>query len=331
MKSSPGTGASRTRRLSALAEQIRSGLVETSHDGAVAVVGPDGSLVASFGDIDRTFFMRSSAKPFQATVSDEAGAAFTPLEMAMACASHRGYPVQVALVSAMLARGGLDESALRCPHGWPLGEKARHDVVRSGTSGRRRIWHNCSGKHAGFLRGCVASGWPTETYLAPDHPLQRRVVGFVTELGEYSVEPVGVDGCGAPVLRTTARAMALMFARLATEERLAGAFSAMHTYPSLVGANGEGDTEIAVATHAVAKGGAAGCMGVASKHELGIAVKSWDGNGAIANLAAVAAMEQLGLLTPTARSALKPILEPPVLGGARVVGRFRSRLDLKIS
>lgn len=313
-----------------LAAQIRSGLAETTHDGAVAVVGSDGLLMARSGEIDRPFFFRSSAKPLQATVSQEAGAGLNTLELAMACASHRGFPVHIALVSSMLAEAGLDESVLACPPDWPLGQRARHAVLRSGADRPRAIWHNCSGKHAGFLRACVAAGWPIDSYLSPDHPLQQRVISFVSQLGEYSVEPVGVDGCGAPVLRTTVRAMALMFARLATEPRLAGAFSAMHRYPALVAANGEGDTEIAIATHAAAKGGAAGCVGVAVADRMGIAVKSWDGLGTVANLAAVSALDQMGVLTTTARSRLEEIYRPPVLGGGDPVGSFEPSLELDL-
>lgn len=314
-----------------LAEQVRSGLVETTHHGAVAVVDTDGTLVASSGDIDRPYFIRSSAKPFQATVSQEAGASLTPLEMAMACASHRGYPVHIALVRSMLEAAGLDESALQCPPSWPLGMAARHAVIRGGATEPRRVWHNCSGKHAGFLRASLASSWPVDDYLSPQHPLQRAVIEMVSELGEFSVEPVGVDGCGAPVLRTTTRVMALMFARLATEDRLSEAFAAMHRYPSLVGANGEGDTEIAITTNSSVKGGAAGCVGVALKRGLGVAVKSWDGSGSIANLGAVSALGQLGELTPNAASALGPVAGPLVLGGGRPVGRFEPRLVLEFS
>lgn len=314
-----------------LAEQIRSGLVETRHDGAVAVVDDGGALVASAGDIDRPFFLRSAAKPFQATVSQEAGADLSPLEMAMACASHRGYPVHISLVLSMLASAGLEESALRCPRDWPLGDRARVSALQGGAREKRRIWHNCSGKHAGFLRGCASAGWSLESYLAPDHPLQRRVIDLVTELGEHPAAPVGVDGCGAPVLRTTARAMALMFARLGTEERLSPAFNAMHRYPALIGANGEGDTEMAIATHAAAKGGAAGCVGIALRRGLGIAVKSWDGSGLVANLAAATTLQAVGELTPTARSALGPILVPPVLGGGEPVGVLQSRLALEFT
>lgn len=294
----------------------------------MAVVDGGGSLIASYGDIDRPFFIRSSAKPFQATVSQEAGADLDPLELAMACASHRGFPVHLSLVESMLARGGLEEKHLRCPSDWPIHPVAQRLAVRSGATAPRRIFHNCSGKHAGFLRACVAQGWPLDSYLSPEHPLQRRVVGLVTELGEFDVEPVGVDGCGAPVLRTTARAMALMYARLATDERFAPVYSAMHRYPSLIGANGEGDTEISIALDAAAKGGAAGCIGVGIGGRLGLAAKCWDGSGAVATMAAVSALDQLGELSPTAARSLETISSPTVLGGGVPVGEIVSRFEL---
>jgi L-asparaginase II len=313
-----------------LAASIRSGLVETTHQGAVAALSADGAVLASFGDIDRPFYLRSSAKPFQAAVSQAAGAGLDPLELAMACASHRGFPVHIALVESMLSRAGLDEGSLRCPRDWPLAPGAARLVARSGENSPRRVWHNCSGKHAGFLRACSSQGWPLDSYLSPEHPLQRRVIELVSELGELSVQPVGVDGCGAPVLRTTCRAMAWMFARLATESSLDPVFSAMHRYPALVGANGEGDTEIAIALDAVAKGGAAGCVGVGLAGRLGVAAKSWDGLGPVANLAAASALEQLDVLSPTAARSLQSVLAPTVLGGAVPVGSLDAHFRLDI-
>jgi L-asparaginase II len=312
-----------------LASQIRSGLSETSHDGAVAVVDRDGRLVSSHGDIDRVFYLRSSAKPFQALTSQESGACLSTLELAITCASHRGYPVHVGLVASVLAAGGLGEKDLRCPEAWPLAPSASRLVQSRSVDGPRRLWHNCSGKHAGFLRACVGSGWPVESYLDPGHPLQAKVRENVSELGDFPVDPVGVDGCGAPVLRTTVRAMATMYSRLGSDPRLSEVFTAMHRYPALIGANGEGDSEMAMAIDAAAKGGAAGCVGVAVENHVGLAVKSWDGDGTVANLAAATSLDQMGLLSPAARSVLDPVIHPPVFGGGRPVGRFEARFRLE--
>lgn len=224
-----------------LAARVRSGLVESTHDGVVSVSRPDGSLVAWSGDIDRPFFLRSSAKPFQTYVSQASGAGLEPIQLAMAAASHRGLPVHVALVESILTDVDLSASDLQTPPDWPLSEEAGFYLARNGERSPRRIWHNCSGKHAGFLRACVAQGWPIDTYLSPSHPLQKQIVAVVSELGEHPVEPVGVDGCGAPVLRTTARAMSLLFARLGAEDAFDEVRAAMHRYPALIASNGSGD------------------------------------------------------------------------------------------
>lgn len=311
-----------------LAVRDRSGLVETLHHGAVAVAARDGEVVASAGDIDRPFYLRSSAKPFQAFVSQQSGAELRPVELALASASHRGLPVHVAVVESMLAKSGLDATHLHCPPSWPISDRARRRLAASGEQGPARIWNNCSGKHAGFLRACVASGWPLDTYLDPGHPLQQRVIDLVSELSGYPVKPVGVDGCGAPVLRTTIRAMARLFSRLGNLPELGEVFAAMHRYPALISANGAGDASIAVAANAAAKGGAQGCLGVSVRGGHGIAVKSWDGSMEIATLAAIAAMEQAGDLWPEARSRLEDLARPAVLGGGETVGRLEPRLEL---
>ncbi|MCZ6663170.1 MAG: asparaginase [Actinobacteria bacterium] len=68
-------------------------MVETVHDGAVAVVRADGELIAWFGEIDRPFYLRSSAKPFQAMVAQQEGAPLRSVELALASASHERPPV----------------------------------------------------------------------------------------------------------------------------------------------------------------------------------------------------------------------------------------------
>jgi L-asparaginase II len=299
------------------------------HDGAVAVVSADGALIASSGDIDQPYFLRSAAKPFQAFVSQECGASLDPLELAITCASHDGEPVHVALVESMLARAGLDETALQCPPSWPLSAAATARHRREGRDQTRRAWNNCSGKHAAWLRACSVQGWPLDGYLAPDHPIQVRIIDLVNELGGFPVSPVGVDGCGAPVHRTTTRVMALLYARLASLSRLREVLDAMHRYPALVSGNGNGDSSIAVALNAAAKRGAAGCIGVAIDGRLGVAVKSWDGIQEVADASAIATLAALGELPAVAADRLASLARPKVLGGGRVVGELEPRVDLQ--
>lgn len=299
------------------------------HDGAVAVVSADGALVASSGDIDQPFFLRSAAKPFQALVSQECGASLDPLELAIASASHDGEPVHVALVQSMLAKARLDDSALQCPPNWPLSAASTARHRREGGDETRRVWNNCSGKHAAWLRACRAQGWPLDGYLAPEHPVQVRTIDVINELGGFPVSPVGVDGCGAPVHRTTTRVMGLLFARLATLSRLRDVFEVMHRYPALVSGTGNGDAAISVELNAAAKRGAAGCIGVAIEGRLGVAVKSWDGIQEVADAAAIATLAALGELPAIAADRLAALARPKVLGGGRAVGELEPRVELQ--
>ncbi len=312
-----------------LAASIRSGLEETLHDGAVAVVDSDGALIASFGAVERPFYLRSAAKPFQAKVAQDHGADLAPVELAVACSSHDGDPVHVGLVESILGNAGLTSEDLGCPPDWPLGPAARERMLRKGLLVPNRLWHNCSGKHAAWLRACADQGWDKQSYLDPDHPLQQKIITFVSELGDHRVEPVGVDGCGAPVLRTTAVAMARLYSRLGSDDSLADVFEAIRQYPRLVSGVGNADAEIAVALGAAAKRGASGCIGIAMGDGLGVAVRSWDGLGRPADVGAIATLEALGRLTPTATSHLMPYSRPTVEGGGAAVGHIEPRVDLQ--
>lgn len=312
-----------------LADKTRSGLIETTHDGAVAVMSPDGTLIARSGDIDRPFYLRSAAKPFQAALAQSMGAGLAPVELAMASASHDGQPVHVAIVESMLVAVGLDSASLRCPADWPLSAVAARRLAAGGRSKPSRLWHNCSGKHAGWLCACVAGDLSIDDYLAPGHPLQQAIVAYVSELGEHPVDPVGVDGCGAPVLRTTTRAMALLYARLGARAELREVFTAMHRFPALVSGTGNGDTEIATALDVAAKRGAAGCIGVAVDNRFGVAVKSWDGTQVVADAAMVAALDALGEVPGVAMERLTSIAHPPIMGGGKPVGELTPRVELE--
>ena len=58
-------------------EVTRGPIVESRHEGIAAVVKADGTVVASWGDIDRPIFPRSANKPIQAMAFVESGAVET--------------------------------------------------------------------------------------------------------------------------------------------------------------------------------------------------------------------------------------------------------------
>ncbi|MBA3336674.1 MAG: asparaginase, partial [Chloroflexia bacterium] len=187
--------------LAVLAEATRGGVVESVHHGVIAVANTTGDLVAGVGDPSTFAFFRSAAKPFQAIPVIESGAAdrfgFTPAELALCCASHYGEPLHQRQIAVMLAKLGLTDAALQCGIAAPM-DTAEAARIGAGLLPPTPRQSECSGKHTGMLASCLALGYPLESYLEPDHPLQRRILTIVSEvlrLPENEIV-VGIDGCG---------------------------------------------------------------------------------------------------------------------------------------
>ena len=298
---------------------VRSGLPESIHDAAVCAVDAEGTELYRSGDPDRPLFYRSSVKPIQATVALEAGIDLPPEHIAVASSSHSGWPAHLAIVRSMLDSIGLDERSLQCPAVWPLSQAARDLQVRRGVAAPKRIFHNCSGKHAAMLAACVSQGWPTESYLDPDHPLQLRIVDLIAEATGISPEPVGIDGCGAPTLRGSVRGLANAFAQLSSADRFARAADAISRFPALVADNARADGHLARWWGGPVKVGAEGQIGI-GRHGVGIAAKSRAGGSDVAVAAVIAVADDLGLLPDAMRSGLASEAAPPVFGGGVPVG-----------
>jgi L-asparaginase II len=306
-----------------LAEVIRSGFVESRHSGSVVVLGPDGEVVAWAGDVMGAIFPRSSNKPLQAVGLLRAGLALGPPDLALVTASHRGEQFHIQGVLAMLRAAGLQPSALGCPPEYPLSDSARDAVVRAG-GGPEPVLMNCSGKHAGMLRTCVLNGWPTESYLAPEHPLQRQIGAVFEELVGESVAAVGVDGCGAPVLSASLRGLASAYLRLVnarpgTAERTVA--DAMRAHPEMVaGTDEEGyDTHLMRGVPGlICKVGAEGVIAAAVPGKGAVAMKVDDGSARARLPVLVAALARLGLTG----AVLNQYAKMSVLGGGRAVGEI---------
>jgi L-asparaginase II len=291
-----------------LVEVLRGGSVESRHRGALAVLDADGAVLASIGDIDRPVFGRSAVKLLQALPLIESGAAdrlaLTDEELALACASHNGEAAHTAVAARMLAKAGLDESALECGTHWPYLDTAVHDLVRAGRE-PTALNNNCSGKHAGFL--CVACAMHggggggggldlrqyARGYVEPEHPVMREVTAALqaTTGADLANAPRGIDGCSIPTYGIPLRQLAHAFARLGTgtgvgEGRARAAARlrrAVANAPFMVGGTGRFDTRVMqqFGERVFCKVGAEAMYCAAlPQRGLGVAIKMDDGNNA---------------------------------------------------
>ncbi len=303
----------------------RSGLHEGTHYGSVVITAADGSVDFGRGDVTTPMFPRSSNKPFQAIAMLECGADLRGADLALAAASHSGEPMHVDRTLAVLGRAGLTEDDLGCPPAWPLDETARRAALLAGDE-PRRIFMNCSGKHAGMLTAAAANRWSTDDYLDPAHPLQRRVLDVVARLCREEPAAVGIDGCGAPLFAVSLHALARGFG--AANAAAAGTpegrvTDAMRTHPEMVGGTDRDDTRLMQAFPGLlVKGGAEGVHCAALPDGRCAALKVADGGDRARMPVLVAALRRMGVTPPTPEAArlLDELAVGVVLGGGEPVG-----------
>ncbi len=189
-----------------LAEVVRAGVVESVHNGHLALINSDGTLRASVGDIEAPMYPRSSIKSFQAAAMVRNGLKLSPRQLAIVCASHSGAPEHFEVVESILSGAGLSVEDLLNTPDVPLG---RAEKAAWGGNAPSRLAQGCSGKHAGMLATCVVNGWDTKTYLDPEHPLQIAIRQEIQTLIGNAVFSTTIDGCGAPLFVITTHNFAI--------------------------------------------------------------------------------------------------------------------------
>jgi L-asparaginase II len=308
-----------------LVEFQRGGIdrVETLHHGSIAVVDANGRLVHQVGDASRAYALRSTAKPFQLLplLLDGLHAPLESADLAVMMSSHNGERMHTERIAALLARFGLAREALKCGVEAPALRADRERLLRANEP-PSALHCNCSGKHTNMLAVCTRHGWPLESYLDVEHPLQIRIREILAALAEQPATqmPRSVDGCSLPTYWLSLTALARMFAFIAepaaappiegrrVETELATLRAAGMAHPELVAGSGRLDTVLmqCLEGRLFAKTGAAGLYAMALPAgprvpvALGIAIKVEDGDprSRIRALVAVELLKQLGVATP---------------------------------
>ena len=298
-----------------LVRVTRGGLTESRHRGSIAVVDLSGNMVKSVGNPDEVIFLRSGAKPIQALPVLETGAAdrfgLTPAEIAVMCGSLNGQDYQVAAVSSILDKIGLDVSAMDCGIHRPSHRPTAQAMSRAGEA-PTELHNNCAGKHAAMLVLCVHHDWPVQGYIEMAHPVQKLILDRVAEATEVAAQDIGIglDGCGVPVFALPLKNLAYAYARLAgampekgkepARDDFAGRLmAAMLDHPEMIAGDGRICTEVMRAGHGafLAKTGAEGtyCLALPGPG-LGVALSIEDGHARALNPAVVEILSQLGQL-----------------------------------
>jgi L-asparaginase II len=331
-----------------LVEVRRATIVESYHRGVIVAVEAGGRVRARLGDENFITSTRSAIKPIQALPVVTSGAAdhfaFTPREIAATCASHDGEPVHTETIAGMLARIGLNESALRCGAHAPYSDSTARELGRN-RQAFSQLHNNCSGKHTGMLATAVHRRLPLDDYIRPDHPVQRAIISTFARLAGLAEDlPTAIDGCSAPTFGVPLISLATAFARVVSGEDVETAaasrrvIEAMIAHPEMIGGTkGRFDTDLLRAARGklICKVGAEAvyAVGVMPSDRfprgLGVAVKIEDGSYRGLGPAVVETLGRLGVLDEGEQSDLFDYHRPAVVNRRNIaVGEVRAVFDL---
>lgn len=329
-----------------LVELIREDTVESVHRGSIVVVDSNKNVLYGLGDVERTAFFHSSAKPLQILTALEWGIAekynLDLKEIAIMSSSHIGEKEHIDTLKGIMEKVGVTEDALLCGTHEPYSKDAARELILAGLS-PSTLHCNCSGKHLGLIAASKTRGLSIEEYHKAEHGIQEEIRKVISDFSGVRGEDIviAVDGCGIPVYGIPLKNIALAFANLCNMEFLDGKYSksqnyiisALTMYPEMVAGKGRFDTEAMklFGDRLIMKTGAEAvcCAGILGK-SVGIAIKIDDGALRAVSPAMMEVLLQMDIISREEAEQLKEFWIPPIRNNrGEKVGELRANFKLK--
>ncbi|QNK90278.1 asparaginase [Sporosarcina sp. resist] len=292
-----------------LVEEYRNDILENVHMGVICGINADGDILYSVGNENHMTFLRSAAKPFQAIpviqngVDDKFG--LTSKEATLFAASHRGEDYHIEALDSILQKVGINEEQFYCCPTYPLNEEPKADYHRKHGK-QRKLYHNCSGKHSGFIALAKVLGYDIDGYWKLEHPVQQLSLAAMADMANYPKKDfgIGIDGCGFPVYAMPLQNIAQAYLKLACpdliqqremREAVVKITRYMNAHPEMIASHDFICSVLLADPNIVAKGGAKGVYGFALKNErMGFALKVMDGSELVWPIIIASILEQIG-------------------------------------
>ncbi|MGH9548718.1 MAG: asparaginase, partial [Terriglobales bacterium] len=139
-----------------------------------------------------------------------------PEHLAIMMSSHNAEPMHIALLNEVMQTTGVREEWLQCPRAYPQETESRRRLKEEGIA-PRRLYHNCSGKHFGYLLQMKTLGVPLESYTSFDAPHFVALKKLISHLLHHQGHelPATTDGCQLPNFGVSIYEMASLYQGLA--------------------------------------------------------------------------------------------------------------------
>jgi L-asparaginase II len=206
-----------------MVEVIRGGFTESTHRGVAVLINSNGEILQEWGNSNTLIYPRSALKPIQSLNLYKDGVAkalgLSDNLIALTTASHHAENIHQKMINNWLKKINLKEKHLSCGPSWPWNIKDQFKA-HSKYKVKRKIFHNCSGKHCGHLAVSKYKNLPIKNYQNKDHPIQKDLIKLIEDLSKYKIKSIGVDGCTLPNPLIPLKKFAFAVAQLADYKKL---------------------------------------------------------------------------------------------------------------
>ena len=292
-----------------MVEVTRSNFTESVHHGVAILINSSGEVLREWGNSNILIYPRSALKPIQSLNLYKDGVAkalnLSDDFIALTTASHHAENIHQKMIKNWLKKINLKEKHLSCGPSWPLNIK---DQFKTHTKYKvkRKIFHNCSGKHCGHLAVSQYKNLPIKNYQNKDHPIQKDLIRLIESLSKYKIKNIGVDGCTLPNPLIPLKKFAFAAAQLADYKKLGEhsaiakrIFDSCIKFPEIAGGSKSTNSILTKLSkrRAFVKNGAEGVfVAIIPEKKSALAVKIIDGTARAAEVAIAGLISQLNII-----------------------------------
>ena len=206
-----------------MVEVTRGNFTESVHHGVAVLINSNGEILQEWGNSNIPIYPRSALKPIQSLNLYKDGIAealnLSNDFIALTTASHHAEDIHQKMIKNWLKKIHLKEKHLSCGPSWPWNAKDQFKAYTKYKT-KRKIFHNCSGKHCGHLAVSKYKNLPIKNYQNKDHPIQKDLIKLIEDLSRHKIKNIGIDGCTLPNPLIPLKKFALAAAQLADYKKL---------------------------------------------------------------------------------------------------------------
>ena len=317
-----------------MVEVTRSNFTESVHHGVAVLINSNGEILEEWGNSNLLIYPRSALKPIQSLNLYKDGVAeslnLSDNLIALTTASHHAEDIHQKMIINWLKKMHLKESHLSCGPSWPWNIKDQFKAHRKYKI-KRKIFHNCSGKHCGHLAVCKYKKLPIKNYQNKDHPIQKDLIKLIEDLSEYKIKNVGVDGCTLPNPLIPLKKFAFAAAQLADYKKLNDhsaiakrIFDSCVKFPEIAGGSKSINSILTKLSNgkAFVKNGAEGVfVAIIPEKKSALAVKITDGAARAAETAIAGLLSELKIIN---NEKIEKIKKNPIKNSAgQIIGSIK--------